>query len=90
MKHGTSSSDPRVLYTSDNGIDPRYSAVGMFGRAAYFAERAHYSDTGYAYDVPGSSGHRQMFLARIIAGHVDERAPDQVRASYRLLRASVL
>lgn len=67
---------PDVVYTSVAGFDPRYSGVGMFGVAYYFAERALYSDTGYRYNVPGVANEAQMFLARIVAGKVEHRPAD--------------
>ena len=76
MKHGTSSFPPVNVYTSPSGIDPRYSAVGMFGRASYFAERAFYSHNGYTHTPPGQSDRRQMFIARVTAGKVERRTSD--------------
>ena len=75
MKHGTRLTDPALIYTSDAGIDPRYGDAGMFGRAAYFAERALYSHD-YAHTPAGAPGHRQMFIAMITAGKVHECAPN--------------
>jgi len=80
VKHGTRTTPPEKLYTSDNGIDPRYCDAGFFGKAAYFAERAYYSHD-WAHAIGG--GRRQMFLARIIAGRVEERVRDGTAGGLR-------
>lgn len=68
LKHGTGAAKPEVVYKSTAGFDFRYSRdTCFFGMAAYFAERAVYSDA-YAYSVPQSPGQRQMFIARVAAG----------------------
>jgi len=75
VKHGTSGTDPMAVAGTDSGIDPRFCDRGMYGRGAYFAEEADYTHNGYAHAL--ASGERQMFLCRIAAGRVDERAsPD--------------
>ena len=56
------------------GFDPRFCDSGMWGRAAYFAEDAKYSDS-YAHN-PGASGEglvRQLFLVQVAAGRAEER-----------------
>jgi hypothetical protein len=73
MKHGTATTPPRIVYESPFGFDFRYSKVGMFGQAAYFAFDAEYSH-GYASTLPG--GQKQMFLARVAAGRIEDRNPD--------------
>eukprot|EP00045_Choanoeca_perplexa_P017967 m.272918 g.272918 ORF g.272918 m.272918 type:complete len:248 (-) comp17681_c0_seq4:65-808(-) len=67
--HGTRKADPTTV-AETTGIDFRYSAPGLFGRGSYFAERSSYS-TSYEYKT--LDGKKQMFLARIAAGTVDER-----------------
>lgn len=74
MKHGTQSTDPTLVYSSDVGIDYRYCQAGMYGKGAYFAEDPDYTHNGYTFDAGG--GNSAMFLCRILAGNVDERTSD--------------
>ena len=68
--HGTNRVDPQQL-AKTTGIDFRHASEGgYFGRGSYFAERSTYSD-GYAFAT--ASNDKQMFLARVAAGKVDER-----------------
>lgn len=64
--HGTSSHAPEVIISDRVGFDPRFGNVGMWGRAAYFAEEASYSD-GYAHKLSGGVV-RQIILARVAVG----------------------
>ena len=52
----------------------RYSASGMWGQGNYFAVNASYSD-GYAHT--DSSGHSQMFLAKVLTGDSYACSPDR-------------
>ena len=76
VKHGTRTTDPAAIYGGDFGIDYRYCEGGMFGRAAYFSVATAYSHHGYRYRLPGQPGKAQVFVARIAAGRVENRAPD--------------
>ena len=73
LKHGTRQTDPSLIL-SGTGIDPRFSGSGnMYGQAAYFAESAAYSDSHkYAFVLP--TGERKMFLAKVAAGRIEEKA----------------
>ena len=42
--HGTSSTVPEVIYSSEEGFDMRFSNEGMWGRAVYFATNSIYSN----------------------------------------------
>ena len=53
LYHGTSKTDPLMIYQGEEGFDFRYSTIGMWGKAVYFAVDASYSN-GYRYSVPGS------------------------------------
>ena len=66
--HGTSSVDPEIIYDGSNscGFDSRLGG-GYYGKGAYFAEKARYSDS-YAY-TDSKTGHKKMFLARVLTGH---------------------
>jgi hypothetical protein len=65
--HGTSATDPSLIYKSESGLDMRFSKPGMYGKGIYFAENSSYSD-GYAYFKNNSSGQKQMFLALVLVG----------------------
>ena len=54
-----------MLYTGSEGFDMRFSAVGMWGKATYFAVNASYSDN---YSHPLATGSKQMFCANVIIG----------------------
>lgn len=41
--HGTRKFEPDMLYDSEEGFDKRFSAVGMWGEACYFAANSSYS-----------------------------------------------
>ena len=72
MKHGTGDVSPTVIAECEVGLDFRYArAAGLlFGKGAYNAEDAAYTDKGYAYkkDPLGF----QMFLVVVAAGKVYE------------------
>ena len=63
--HGTWNNDPKNIYSSEEGFDIRYSASSMWDQGNYFAVNASYSD-GYSHT--DSSGHLQMFLAKVLTG----------------------
>mmetsp|Transcript_21735 Transcript_21735/g.24593 ORF Transcript_21735/g.24593 Transcript_21735/m.24593 type:complete len:362 (-) Transcript_21735:45-1130(-) len=65
LYHGTSSTDPKVIWNSDEGFDSRCSSKGLWGEGIYFASTAKYSNS-YAYTLP--SGEKQMFLADVLIG----------------------
>jgi hypothetical protein len=52
MFHGTSGTDPKILYQSEEGFNLNYvSNSNFWGKALYFAENSSYSD-GYAFKLP--------------------------------------
>jgi hypothetical protein len=65
--HGTRNTPPLQIYgASDVGFDMRFSSLGMWGRANYFAEKASYS---HAYcHSPQNSTEGQIFLAQVLVG----------------------
>lgn len=67
LYHGTSNTDPRLIYQSDEGFNLNYSQPGMWGRANYFAANSAYSNAEYAYKLP--DGSRQMFEAKVNIGN---------------------
>ena len=63
---GTKDIDPILICGSDEGFDVGYNVHGMRDQANYFAVNASYSDS-YAYTT--TSGQKQVFLARVLAGN---------------------
>mmetsp|Transcript_1974 Transcript_1974/g.2066 ORF Transcript_1974/g.2066 Transcript_1974/m.2066 type:complete len:482 (-) Transcript_1974:127-1572(-) len=72
--HGTSNTDPALVFNGEQGFDFRYSRDDcVWGRANYFAVNASYSQ---AYSFPLKSGYRQMFCARVCVGYPKIMDPD--------------
>lgn len=69
--HGTRQTPPKVIYTSEHGFDFRFgTSGGLWGKGAYFACDAYYSNN-YAYKQVGNSfcgNQNQMFLAFVLTG----------------------
>ena len=51
--HGTRSTDPTMIYKSEDGLDIRFSNAGAYGTGVYFADNSQYSAT-YAFPVQGA------------------------------------
>ena len=62
--HGTCANEPKMIYEGETGFDMRYCFAGVWGQANYFAVNASYSNS-YAHL---SSGYKEMFLVRVLAG----------------------
>lgn len=62
--HGTSQTAPEKIYKSEKGFDFRYGNRGLWGKGAYFAVNASYSDK-YAYK---HGGKKQILLALVLTG----------------------
>lgn len=75
MFHGTSKTDPALIYESDCGFDMRFSARGLWGLGNYFAVQAQYSCANYAYDL--QDGHKQIFAAKVLVGNSIKLNADQ-------------
>ena len=65
--HGPRQTTPETIYTSEYGFDFRFGSSGMWGKGAYFAGNASYSND-YAYNLPHPYGTKQMFLAYVLTG----------------------
>lgn len=48
LYHGTRETQPSLIYNSEEGFDMRYSQIGLWGKAVYFAEYSSYSNA-YSY-----------------------------------------
>lgn len=74
--HGCSRNDPMRMIQDEYPFDFRLSRNGLWGRAAYFACEAKYSNN-YAH-VLATSPHgislRQLFLAEVALGHAEHRS----------------
>jgi len=62
--HGTSKTDPNMIYNGEKGFMMQFAAEGMWGKGTYFAEKAAYSHS-YAF---ANQNIKQMFLAEVILG----------------------
>ena len=49
--HGSKTTESKMIYSSDEGLDMRFSREGMYGQGIYFANNALYSKD-YAYKLP--------------------------------------
>jgi Poly(ADP-ribose) polymerase catalytic domain len=65
--HGTKVNHPSKIYSTEDGMDMRYSNDGLNGFGLYFADNAKYSDD-YAHKVQGYDGEKQMFLCLVLTG----------------------
>lgn len=74
--HGTRSSDPQLIFGSEDGLDIRFSNAGAFGTGVYFANNSQYSST-YAYAK--KNGEMQMFMALVLVGDSVYMNPGQYR-----------
>jgi len=68
LKHGTRNVSPKDICNKKQGLNISYASVGMYGQAIYTAEKASYSDNGYAHKLP--NGNKQMLLVKVSAGRV--------------------
>lgn len=65
--HGTRSTNPLQIVTSEKGFDFRYSTEDcLWGKGMYFAVRASYCDTRFVYNTP--QGTKQVFLGLVLTG----------------------
>ena len=64
--HGTRDTEPAKVYSTEEGLDMRYSKDGLNGFGLYFADNAKYSHD-YSHKVPGTS-HSQMLLCLVLTG----------------------
>ena len=74
--HGTRATSPKQIYTTEDGLDIRFSNSGMYGTGVYFADNAQYS---HSYHHPTSKGEMQLFLALVLVGDSTKQPPGQYR-----------
>jgi len=72
--HGTCALAPADVCSGDEGLDPRFSDGGFYGRGTYLAESAAYPVGGrYAHRVAGHNGARmQLLVVQACAGAAQE------------------
>ena len=70
--HGTSDTQPEVIYMGDEGFDMRFSEKGFWGRGNYFAVNSSYSHD-YAFH---RNGVFKMFAANVLTGNSIFLQPD--------------
>jgi hypothetical protein len=62
--HGTKTTDPKVIYDTDTGLDSRVGQ-GMWGQGTYYAVNSSYS-VNYSFTRP--DGNHDMFCCSVIIG----------------------
>lgn len=77
--HGTQQTPPKDIYDSEQGFDSCLSSRGIYGMGTHFAVKFEYSHR-YAHTL--STGHEQIFLAKVITG-----IPCECKSADRSLRA---
>ena len=77
--HGCGSTSPNAIIADEFGFDPRFASAGLWGRAAYFACDASYSNSGYAHVLETRDGRsvRQLFLVDVSIGQAEWRRQDK-------------
>ena len=63
--HGSLKTPPVKIYESDEGFDFRFSDGGLWGKGAYFAVKASFSNH---FSYKDQNGHKQIFLASVLTG----------------------
>ena len=71
--HGTSTNEPQLI--ADSGVDFRFCERGFWGRGAYTAHNASYSNN-YSYKNT-TDNTRQMFLVNVMLGHTKDFGPEK-------------
>ena len=71
--HGSRSTKAEDIVSCEDGLDMRWSAEGMWGRANYFAVKACYSDS-FAYQR--SDGLKEMIVAKVLTGDSHTSPPN--------------
>mmetsp|Transcript_45696 Transcript_45696/g.33412 ORF Transcript_45696/g.33412 Transcript_45696/m.33412 type:complete len:174 (+) Transcript_45696:1474-1995(+) len=73
--HGSSRTNPKLIYESEDGLDIRFSNAGAYGQGVYFANNSQYS-SGYAFAL---RNRHQMFLCMVLVGDSVQMQPGQYR-----------
>ncbi|KAI6653609.1 hypothetical protein LOD99_3504 [Oopsacas minuta] len=66
--HGTSATDPELIYKGAEGFDFRHSNIGMWGKANYFAVNASFCES-YQYTDPTTNS-KMILQVKLLAGNV--------------------
>jgi hypothetical protein len=74
-----SQTDPGLILESEDGLDHRFSAKGFYGTGIYGAEKASYSDSGYAFKcgtISGQSNCKKILLVKMALGNFKNYGKD--------------
>ena len=74
--HGTNQTDPKLIYSCEDGLDIRFSNAGAYGNGIYFANNATYS---HSFTHRKQGGECQMFLGLVLVGDSVQAQPGQYR-----------
>jgi hypothetical protein len=65
--HGTSSTDPSIIYSSKEGIDKKFTTRYLHGKGTYFATNSSYSaNSGFCHI--DKKGRRVVLICRVFHG----------------------
>ena len=85
--HGTCELTPKQVCTSEEGLDPRFSSGGFYGRGTYLAESAAYPVGGrYAHRVRGHNGARMQLLIVMAAAGAAQDCGDHVSRATKAMK----
>ena len=72
--HGTGNTQPRNIYRSEHGFDFRFSReTCLWGKGAYFAEKASYSAGSYCWR---EGNYSQILVAYVLTGYSAKTGQD--------------
>ena len=89
--HGTCAQSAEDVLKHPQGLDPRFSSEGFYGRGVYLADDLNYAIGGrYAHRVSGHNGHRlQVLLVRSALG-VQQEMGSRIDAETRRMARALL
>ena len=77
--HGTTTTDPRIIIDSDEGLDIRFNGKNAtaYGKGIYFHQTASYS-IGFAHQN-ARGRNREMLVAKVLVGDTVKQGGDSNR-----------
>lgn len=80
--HGSKNTSPEEIYSTEYGLDNRFSRDGMYGNGIYFANNSCYSST-YAHHcnetIEGKSEQvKKMFVCFVVVGEYVKLQPTKI------------
>ena len=87
--HGTTSTNPKIIIDSHEGLDHRFNGKNatVLGKGVYFHEQAEYSD-GYAYRKQTLKTSRVIIVAKVLVGNTIKVDSDSNRTLPPLVAGS--